>query len=75
MYASLPARDEGTEGEKGVDIDSALRRFVFWEFTTSWAVMFKMARIHLYSVWQDGVSGYGERLLKLRCEYYIRCVL
>lgn len=25
MYASLPARDEGTDGEKGVDIDSALK--------------------------------------------------
>lgn len=31
MYASLPARDEGTEGEKGVDIDSALQRCVCWE--------------------------------------------
>lgn len=25
MYASLPARDEGTDGEKGVDIDSVLK--------------------------------------------------
>jgi hypothetical protein len=31
MYASLPARDEGTDGEKGVDIDSALQRCVCWE--------------------------------------------
>jgi hypothetical protein len=28
MYASLPARDEGTEGEKGVDIDSVIKRCV-----------------------------------------------
>ncbi|XP_021925188.1 28S ribosomal protein S11, mitochondrial isoform X2 [Zootermopsis nevadensis] len=25
MYASLPARDEGTDGEKGVDIDMAVK--------------------------------------------------
>lgn len=36
MYASLPARDEGTDGEKGVDIDSALKRCVCWKFTSSW---------------------------------------
>lgn len=28
MYASLPARDEGTDGEKGVDIDMAVKRCV-----------------------------------------------
>jgi hypothetical protein len=28
MYASLPARDEGTDGEKGVDIDSIIKRCV-----------------------------------------------
>jgi hypothetical protein len=28
MYASLPARDEGTDGEKGVDIDSVIKRCV-----------------------------------------------
>jgi hypothetical protein len=28
MYASLPARDEGTAGERGVDIDSAIKRCV-----------------------------------------------
>lgn len=28
MYASLPSRDEGTDGEKGVDIDSSIRRCV-----------------------------------------------
>lgn len=32
MYASLPARDEGTDGEKGVDIDSVLKRCVCCEF-------------------------------------------
>jgi hypothetical protein len=31
MYASLPARDEGTDGEKGVDIDSILKRCVCCE--------------------------------------------
>jgi len=76
MYASLPARDEGTDGEKGVDIDSALKRCVCWKFTSSWLVVFKMASIHLLqSVWQDGVFVDGERLLKLRCECYITCVV
>jgi hypothetical protein len=28
MYASLPARDDGTDGEEGVDIDSVIRRCV-----------------------------------------------
>jgi hypothetical protein len=28
MYASLPVKDEGTDGEKGVDIDSIIKRCV-----------------------------------------------
>lgn len=76
MYASLPVRDEGTDGEKGVDIDSALKRCVCSEFTSSWRLIIKMASIHLFqSVWQDGVFVDGERLLKLCFEYYITCVV
>jgi hypothetical protein len=28
MYASLPVKDEGTDGEKGVDIDGIIKRCV-----------------------------------------------
>jgi len=49
MYASLPARDEGTDGEKGVDIDSALKRCVCGVFTSSWRVLTKMASINSFS--------------------------
>jgi hypothetical protein len=61
MYASLPARDEGTDGEKGVDIDSALKRFVRYALYSILQVMFKMAiRYLLQSVWEDGVFVAGE---------------
>jgi hypothetical protein len=44
MYASLPARDEGTAGEKGVDIDSVIKRCVFLNFMYfNFLVKFKMA--------------------------------
>jgi hypothetical protein len=33
IYASLTARDEGTDGEKGVDIDMSIKRCVHLNFT------------------------------------------
>jgi hypothetical protein len=68
MYASLPRREEGTDGEKGVDIDAAMMRCVRYELYFSFQVVFKMAIKHcflLQSARQDGVFVALEMLFKL----------
>jgi hypothetical protein len=58
MYASLPVRDEGTDGEKGVDIDSIIKRFVYPEnviFQLGSKVQYGYLLLCLLPIWQDGV--------------------
>ncbi|GFG29101.1 hypothetical protein Cfor_00269 [Coptotermes formosanus] len=68
MYASLPARDEGTDGEKGVDIDLALKRCVRYEWYFILQVMFKMAIIR-YLLSRCGKMAYSLR--EKGCENYV----
>jgi hypothetical protein len=61
MYASLPARDEGTDGEKGVDIDMAIKRFVHLNFMYFNLQVEVQNGYHfvfpgsMSATWQDGV--------------------